>query len=387
MLKRFAVYPILFVIYIIVAPLVANLTLFDPYQAVRPLVFLFSITLLSIGILFAIFKDWQYAGYFTFLWLVFFFAFGHICRLLQALLPNHPDLNQPAIVLLWAVLLVLLSIRLFWKRLGCASWVSLLLTITLLVALIGQVAVGFARILPEGEAPSQSSQPVTSHVRNDPIHLDCTARPDIYHIFLDGYGRQDILENFYRVDQSAFLAYLASRGFYTAQQSHANYTQTIYSIPSALSFDYPQPEPAGVSGSTHFLQLMVDNRIMQLLEQCCYKTIALESGFFYTDHLKTDLILSDGIGLSEFENLLLANTPFGVLEQAFNLKVVENSYPGHRRRVLNSFKNLAAISLMEESTYTFAHVLSPHPPFVFDSQGNPIDPPRGYAIADGSDYP
>ena len=34
----------------------------------------------------------------------------------------------------------------------------------------------------------------------------------------------------------------------------------------------------------------------------------------------------------------------------------------------------------------FAHIVSPHPPFVFDMQGNPIQPERSYSIGDGDDY-
>jgi hypothetical protein len=34
----------------------------------------------------------------------------------------------------------------------------------------------------------------------------------------------------------------------------------------------------------------------------------------------------------------------------------------------------------------FAHIISPHPPFVFDAQGNAVQPPRSYSIGDGDDY-
>jgi hypothetical protein len=34
----------------------------------------------------------------------------------------------------------------------------------------------------------------------------------------------------------------------------------------------------------------------------------------------------------------------------------------------------------------FAHIVSPHPPFVFDAQENPIQPSRSYSMNDGDDY-
>ena len=34
----------------------------------------------------------------------------------------------------------------------------------------------------------------------------------------------------------------------------------------------------------------------------------------------------------------------------------------------------------------FAHIVSPHPPFVFAANGDPVEPPRSYNMNDGSDY-
>ena len=50
------------------------------------------------------------------------------------------------------------------------------------------------------------------------------------------------------MDTGGFLASLEDMGFYVADQSHANYIQTVYSIPSALNFSYLEPKPAKMSG-------------------------------------------------------------------------------------------------------------------------------------------
>jgi hypothetical protein len=34
----------------------------------------------------------------------------------------------------------------------------------------------------------------------------------------------------------------------------------------------------------------------------------------------------------------------------------------------------------------FAHIISPHPPFVFDVHGKPTEPARGYSVNDGDDF-
>src|SRR6185369_4618061 len=39
------------------------------------------------------------------------------------------------------------------------------------------------------------------------------------------------------------------------------------------------------------------------------------------------------------------------------------------------FNNMDTIAKMPQPTFAYIHVISPHPPFVFDPQGNPTYPP------------
>jgi len=153
-----------------------------------------------------------------------------------------------------------------------------------------------------------------------------------------------------------------------------------------LSFTYLQPEPIGVSGAKYFMQLMVENRIMRLLKACGYKTVSIESGFYYTNHFDTDVRLSSGTILSEFERLLLADTPWDVLMDALDLTPAGDSHPGHRVRVLDSFKYLSNLPRMAGPKFVFAHIVTPHPPYVFGPQGEAMDPGWSYSMADGSNY-
>jgi hypothetical protein len=64
----------------------------------------------------------------------------------------------------------------------------------------------------------------------------------------------------------------------------------------------------------------------------------------------------------------------------------KQGYPAHRERVLFSFDQLGKVAKQPGPKFVFAHILSPHPPFVFDAQGRPIQPTRSYSIGDGDDY-
>jgi hypothetical protein len=125
---------------------------------------------------------------------------------------------------------------------------------------------------------------------------------------------------------------------------------------------------------------------MAALEQCGYKTVAIESGFLFTNDPYVDVYLSSSKGLNEFESLLLADSPIEVIGDELHLEPLGFSYAAHRQRVLYSFKELADLPKKPGPKVVFTHIISPHPPFVFDANGNPIEPPWGYFIGDGEDY-
>jgi hypothetical protein len=188
------------------------------------------------------------------------------------------------------------------------------------------------------------------------------------------------------LDNQPFLDYLERKGFYIANESHTNYTQTIFSIPSSLNFRYIDP-PVNVENDQHyFSELMRTNEIMATLKQCGYQTVALESGYFFTDHPDVDVYLASGIGLNEFESLLWAGSPLDVMAQELDLEPSEYSYEAHRQRVLYSFEKLGKLHKVDGPKFVFAHIISPHPPFVFDQTGQPIEPAKSYFIGDGDDF-
>lgn len=385
MLKRLALYPFFFALYIILAPLAENLRQVDPTQALRPLAVLLMIVTAGLLLFYALFKDWHYAAYLIFLLCVFFFLFGHLYRLTQEKLSiGNKAVVVPLFLGLWGGLLGVLSLKSVWSRLGGKRWMLPFFNLVMAVALVrpGYLVVSGTLFAPhQANAAPASNLPDTGGAT-----LDCSTRPDIYYIVLDAYGRDDVLDTLYNLDNRPFLDYLKRKGFYVAGDSHSNYMQTVFSIPSSLNFSYIDPPQEGVNGLVYFSNLVKDNQIMSTLKRCGYRTVAFESGFYFTERPDVDVYLTSDNNLNDFESLLLADSPVDVLLERLHYQAPKYSYAAHRQQVLYSFEKLAKLYKMPGPKIVFAHIVSPHPPFVFDANGRAVEPSRGFSFNDGDDF-
>jgi hypothetical protein len=385
MFKKLILYPFLLILDILLIPLSVNLEQIDPGQALRPLLILLVFCGALMALLYLFLRDWHYAGYLVFLFLVFQFVFGHLWRSVQEFIPS-PEVTRWVLMGIWGILLVLLGLPRTWKRMGGAGKVTPFLNLVVGVLLLTQVVLNLPKLLRESAPLAAGSASIQLAGDKEALKIDCSQRPDIYYIILDAYGRSDVLQEYYGVDNAAFLRSLRDKGFYVADAAHTNYIQTVFSVPAALDMEFIKPNPPDERGADYFTQLVAENKITRLLDECGYLTIAFETGFSFTNSSIVDLRLSRGTGLQELEELVLADTPLGLLASKTNWFKPGQGYPAHRERVLFAFEQLGKLAGRPGPKFIFAHILSPHPPFVFDAEGQPIDPPRSYTVHDGDDF-
>ena len=388
-MKRIVLFPFLFAIYLMINLVTANLNQLDPALAWSPLFALLASTAIGVTLFALILKNWHYGGYLFFLILVFFFSFGHLNRVVGSWFPQSRETLRLALLGLWWLLLGLLGLKKVWERLGAAERVTPFLNLVLLLAIAIQTVTGIIFWVQtslqlskwnDNALPWQQDEAVTS--------LDCRNRPDIYYIIVDGYARQDVLQELYQFDNSSFLQTLEEQGFYIATQAHSNYSQTVYSLSSSLNMHYLSQMPEGESPERYFSNMIINNRVMEIIKQCNYKTIAMETGFFYSNRMRVDTYLAQGPHLNEFTAMLFTGSPIDVLAQVLYARESATTigYGAHRNWILFNFKSLADIPDMPGPKFVFAHILAPHPPFVFDAQGQPVEPNRDYQIMDGSAF-
>lgn len=194
--------------------------------------------------------------------------------------------------------------------------------------------------------------------------------PDIYYVILDGYSRSDVLSRIYNVDNTAFLGELERRGFFIAKQSRSNYLQTLPSLASSMNGAYLD-ELAAVQGSSSnrlpLTEMVKNNWAMKYLRDHGYALVNIESGFECTSpNPNVDVEMDLGYTvLGEFEAHLVRMTPL----DEFNGGRQSDLLTVERNRVLRQFEALAKVPELGKPRFVMCHIVSPHPPFVFDEAG------------------
>ena len=215
--------------------------------------------------------------------------------------------------------------------------------------------------------------------------------PNIYYIILDAYPRADNLRELYGYDNSAFLEFLSSRGFFVAEGATSNYSRTILSRSSSLNFTYLDPLVRRVGDETTNLKplrrILGENRARTLLSELGYRFVALRSGFQNTDLKHADIYLTPG-KRGEFEAALIRTTAASPVYSwllRVSERVADVERENDRKRIRYIFDTLPETAEYDFPVFVFAHIIAPHPPFVFDASGGAVGHGRYFAFKSAND--
>jgi hypothetical protein len=384
-------HPFLFSLYVVLAIAASDPSLIFFVEGWRSIIVLLLAAGLALGAFYLACKNIARAGYLVTLLIFLIFMYGHLRRALSAYTIGGFSISDDRWFFpFWALLIALLASGWLWRRIQHPELISRVFNLVALAAL----AVPLFTVVMLG-----------LHLKSDPLQgwqpseqtlpaLSSQHPPDIYYIILDGYGREDILTSLYGFDNRPFLASLEEMGFFIASQSRSNYMRTSQSVPSTLNFDYlSELEKAGQDTANWFplRRLISDSRIRQVLDGQGYTFVAFSSGFHYTEIQDADVYLSPHrIILNSFEQLVVGVSAFEIAARAGWLDVPVFSYHDHRHRILYTFDQLARLpvraDLGDAPKFIFAHITIPHPPFVFNARGNPVEPHRGYSMGDANEF-
>ena len=388
-------------------------------------VFVFSILLWFLVHLLV--RDKQRAAIVASVFFVLFFSHGHAISVFRTVLEHlhlqdragflvHGNAAGVGWAVLWAILFVAASRFAVRVRSNLGVMTQLLNVVSLaLVVMVGVTFVragGFERFLapslhdaatrigeivqdigtrrvdkdsPRAFLPMVSAAPEWSGL--DDVWLEelpadnvgSSSLPDIYYIILDMYIRPDYLAQIYSYDSSEFLAFLADRGFYIAGKSRSNYPYTTHSLASSLNFMYLDEiasQAASLTGHGPSVAMINNSRLVHYLRQQGYTFVAFSTGYWFTEIQDADIYMEPSVpgwNVSKFQAGLINSTPLSLLP------IVRGSQDDiDRGRVLYTLDHIPDATQLDSPTLVFAHIPSPHDPYVFGPNGEPVQSRSSY---------
>jgi hypothetical protein len=310
---------------------------------------------------------------------VAFAFFGHLASELAKLsLDERGQLAfWAAVVVAAAIVAILARAKLDSITLGLNT-ISLVLVIMTLAAIVPYEAGRAARV---AAAPPPTDTPIAEATR--------LPNRDIYYLVFDRYGSDWSLEHRYGIDND-LPEWLAGEGFQVIPGARANYRATDFSLASTLNMrllDELTERVGPVSDDrTPARQLITDHEVGTFLRANGYRYFHLGSWFGPTrSNPRADEVLTEGVD-TEFssvlhdtsirpalDRLLDDGTDDGTDGEAPDGEAPEPTFrERHRDIPLFQFRQLQRLPAVPGRKFVFAHILLPHPPYVFDRDGRTV---------------
>lgn len=200
--------------------------------------------------------------------------------------------------------------------------------------------------------------------------------PDIYYIILDKYASETTLKDAYNFDNSDFLRYLSNKGFHIASQSYSNYLTTDTSLASSLNMKYVNYLADGLGADFQdwdpIYQMIQNNLVGHLLQAKGYQLIHIGSWWGITMEDKHADMNFNYWHMPYFSTVLFEQTaayPFLVRTGLF-----DDWNTRHWKCGKYDFDKLSELTAINGPKFVFAHILLPHKPWVFNSDGTYLPP-------------
>jgi len=322
------------------------------------------------------------------IFLILFFSFGHVIQSTAWLMASTGTLSGGSALIrgqvsdvIWIAVYGVggaAAMWLLWRSKGLAGPINkglAFVSAVVVLATVGQIAVGeiteprtnvgnFVKQWNRGEATEAIFATSSS----------ADMLPDIFYIVPDSFGSSKAFSEYLDYDNSAFINHLEEKGFYVAHESSANYAWTELSLTSTLNLDYLDilPETIGEEASdTLPLEVMADrNRLFDFLRKRGYVINVFADEYELTDISSAEnYITPQGWVVDAFQNLFINTTP---VPAALRLLSLTPAYDLHRDHALFMFDGLSEFESGNRPQFVLAHLMVPHPPFVFGPNGQRV---------------
>jgi hypothetical protein len=383
MKKAWVVHPFLLALWPVLFVYSQNVEQISLSQFWRPVLLLLGSTAAVLLLFFLLLKSAMRAGLLLSLFLFLFFSYGQTLRILLSALGTDSATSEPLVLMIIWIVVYLAGVALFARvREGLNDGTKIANVVVTVLIMIPTIHIALYELKrPPLWSVEVSVEPIDIE-QTRPVQPD--ALPDIYYIILDGYARADVLADLYDLDNSGFIGFLEQKGFFVAQNSQANYSQTALCMASSLNMTYLDDLAARMGPASWDLRplrnMIADSTVIQFLKRQGYSIDAFRSGISMTDLSNAQDGSGETLPLDELAIGILGSTPIPWLVPK---QSDANLYASHARTIRYILDHLADTAQLPSPHFVFAHILVPHPPFMFDEGGQTEIPDGEFKLDDG----
>jgi len=332
--------------------------------------------------------------------LIMLFSYGHIYYLLSDVMIDEFDMGQnryliPAfgLVLGISIFFIIRARRVFDNATSILNVIS----IVFIIVAISNVALVGAEITSCDKCSNQEffyeARDFSDYFESHEFSISENQElPDVYYLILDEYARNDALIEYHNFSNHELTEFLEKKGFHIAKNSFANYPMSVQSIPAIMNMDYINflADEIGtevrnykpLNGKNY--GLYPNNMVIKNFKEMDYKIITFNT---FALHLHENP-LSDKT-FCHRDKFLLDNRLADVLARTsiFGYYIERWAEGELRQATLCAFENFGnAGNVFDEPVFVWAHVMLPHPPWIFGPNGEEITPGKPLLITDNPEF-
>jgi hypothetical protein len=363
-------HPLLLAVYFPILLLSKNMAMFNIEDTYRVICVNIGLVLVAFTVCHLVYRDRNRAAFVTtaLLGLIFSFSFFN-----EGVFSQISGIVSLGVIIVTALVIVLLAFKIPQNNPEISQILNVVVAVMLVAPVYRVASAHFAGDMLNSRATSDieaTIQNVLSQARS-PDKL-----PTVFHIVLDGYSRNDVLQEIYGYDNSSFTNRLREFGFFVADRSTTPYGQTLLVVNSVFSMNYLNSDIRALESrngdlSSGDLRRVLKHHlwtapVLRMFGEMGYRLAMIDSDYAALNNVSADYFLTPEVALTSFEKTLLAMTPVSKVLKKFNLD--DENEP--------NVKLIFALGdhdyeRMEKPLFVLNHIVSPHPPFTIDRDGRP----------------
>lgn len=324
----------------------------------------------------------------------FEFTIGNLGKFTQVLVPDGLETNFTTAVVVTLLLGVvlggvgyLLARVIRWHKLQSLQLPKAMMFFIVFLFVSQAAKVGFRLVEIRNELSYQYATKIPERNPSKTV-----TKPDIYYFVFDRYASDTTLKNIYGFDNSSMTEYLDSQGFVSRPDAYANYPFTMSSVGSTLAMEYHTQLGAlfgqnGFQTGFPYRSILNEPPVAKILAADGYKFNQVSSWWDFTRvTVKADVNRTKSYRLNIFgEHFYLSDLERDIFYKSFfspllkkgltvgHTPIVTYDHDRNPRQNLDvqlSYLETLASNKHAQPQFTFAHILAPHPPYVFNADGS-----------------